>query len=87
MKTIIVHCSPVNFYTIDVIVDGVPTGTQFQIFSGNLNKAVYGLLEKNARVYLKGSTNFTSKVKERLKEYITTQNSKFENIVIEQINK
>lgn len=85
MKTIIIHCSPVSFYTIDSIVDGVPEKTQMQIFTNNLNKAVYSLLEKNTRIYLKGSLKFTEKVKTRLKEYIVTQNSNFKDIVIEQL--
>ena len=85
MKTIIVKCSPVSFYSIEVIKDGVKEKSLVSIFPMNFNQTIFGLIEKNTKIYLKGNINYTEKIKEKLTNFIITKNSNFENVSIELI--
>lgn len=85
MKTIIVKCSPISVYTITTIKDGVQENQQIEVFASNLNKAIYSLIEKDSRIYLKGSPKFTERIREGLKEYIATKNESYKDILIELI--
>ena len=82
MKTIIINCSPTDFFTLTVSENGVVQEPIKQITLDKIQEVAYSLLNTDSKIYLVGSQTYTTKIKNYLKEYILTKNSTFENVEI-----